>query len=714
MKKVHLMLFTVILVLASCSSNSENKITHLPYQVEKDGRWGLIDWEGNPLIEEEFKHQPSVVIDGMFCVKNSDDKYEIYTAEKKPKQIGEEYLYVGQFSNGLAPVVEKDSRINYINKEGKSIFELTKYKDAPIVKAEPFYNGIALVETASGKGGAINTKGEFVVPPIYKSIYYAGDNILCIQNDKDKVGYIDYKGKTLIEPKYSYGYRFDKKGYAIVGLDNKSILIDKTGKEIIKLKEGMEFIGECIDESLIPYCLDNESYGYLNLKGEKEIKLSSNIKSPTSFFNGYAIFKNSDGDYGTIDTKGEVVIRAKYDALRMLEGFDFLLFEEEDEWGLLSYTGDVIKRASYKEIIPFDKGNQYTYAKDGKEWILIDQKGEDTKKVDVETIDYGYNNGYSVYVESDYFDVDAEAYSLLSILNENGTIDKATFEMTPGEFANAYNREYKPRDLQGKKEIQTAISSLKYADRWIGLIYNNEVIKADYKREWVSNRWGGYYDDVISGYSYNNNQQADKIIYYSKLKGKLAEKRNETYTAMCKWLENHGYIFSSSEDKNSVQSKYYKKGGISLGIHLENEQINIVTGIDVETKYAENKAAGEKFLAENKTKKGVITTKSGLQYKIIKTGKGGIPTKESTVRVNYKGTLIDGTEFDSSYKRNAPATFRADQVIKGWTEALTMMPVGSKWELYIPWELAYGTRETGGQIKPFSTLIFEVELLESF
>ena len=132
----------------------------------------------------------------------------------------------------------------------------------------------------------------------------------------------------------------------------------------------------------------------------------------------------------------------------------------------------------------------------------------------------------------------------------------------------------------------------------------------------------------------------------------------------------------------------------------------------MEAKYGENKVAGEKFLAENKTKEGVITTESGLQYKVIKAGKGEIPTKESTVKVNYKGTLIDGTEFDSSYKRNAPASFRADQVIKGWTEALTMMPVGSKWELYIPQELGYGDRETGGLIKPYSTLIFEVELLE--
>mgnify|MGYP000794757724 FL=1 len=130
----------------------------------------------------------------------------------------------------------------------------------------------------------------------------------------------------------------------------------------------------------------------------------------------------------------------------------------------------------------------------------------------------------------------------------------------------------------------------------------------------------------------------------------------------------------------------------------------------MEEKYADNKAAGEKFLAENKTKEGVKTTESGLQYKVITEGKGEIPADTCKVKVNYKGTLIDGTEFDSSYKRNEPSTFRANQVIKGWTEALTMMPVGSKWELYIPQELAYGSRESG-QIKPFSTLIFEVELV---
>ena len=108
-----------------------------------------------------------------------------------------------------------------------------------------------------------------------------------------------------------------------------------------------------------------------------------------------------------------------------------------------------------------------------------------------------------------------------------------------------------------------------------------------------------------------------------------------------------------------------------------------------------------------------VTLPSGLQYEVINEGNTGTYAKATDqVQCHYEGTLIDGTEFDSSYKRKEPATFRANQVIKGWTEALTMMPVGSKWELYIPQELAYGARETGGQIKPFSTLIFEVELIK--
>ncbi len=124
-----------------------------------------------------------------------------------------------------------------------------------------------------------------------------------------------------------------------------------------------------------------------------------------------------------------------------------------------------------------------------------------------------------------------------------------------------------------------------------------------------------------------------------------------------------------------------------------------------------NLKEGADFLAANKKKSGIVTTASGLQYKVLTKGTGPKPTATSVVKTHYRGTLLDGTEFDSSYKRNEPAEFEVGQVIKGWTEALQMMPVGSKWQLFIPADLAYGERGAGGTIAPNSTLIFEVELL---
>ncbi|HNP96579.1 MAG TPA: FKBP-type peptidyl-prolyl cis-trans isomerase [Cyclobacteriaceae bacterium] len=124
------------------------------------------------------------------------------------------------------------------------------------------------------------------------------------------------------------------------------------------------------------------------------------------------------------------------------------------------------------------------------------------------------------------------------------------------------------------------------------------------------------------------------------------------------------------------------------------------------------KAKGRDFLAENKSKEGVKTTESGLQYRVINSGAGKMPTADQSVTVHYTGKLIDGTVFDSSVERGEPATFGVSQVIDGWTEALQLMKEGDKWELFIPSELAYGERGAGGRIPPYSTLIFEVELIK--
>ena len=164
-----------------------------------------------------------------------------------------------------------------------------------------------------------------------------------------------------------------------------------------------------------------------------------------------------------------------------------------------------------------------------------------------------------------------------------------------------------------------------------------------------------------------------------------------------------GFIAGVTENKMLMHPMMAQQDAFRLMEEIKNERF--------EQQFGANKAKGEAFLDSIAQTEGVTKTESGLCYKVITEGKGAIPTNTDKVKVHYRGTLIDGTEFDSSYSRNEPTTFRANQVIAGWTEALTMMPVGSKWMLYIPQELAYGSRDMG-TIKPFSTLVFEVELLE--
>lgn len=209
---------------------------------------------------------------------------------------------------------------------------------------------------------------------------------------------------------------------------------------------------------------------------------------------------------------------------------------------------------------------------------------------------------------------------------------------------------------------------------------------------------------------------------------------------------------TSADDKTVLKNEKDKISysiGINIGTNFKNQSIDVdvdalVKGIkdaisgnktllsekevqetltafqnDMRTKQAErakamaekNKKEGETFLTENKKKEGIKTTANGLQYKIIKEGSGKKPKSTDTVTVHYRGTTIDGTEFDSSYKRGEPTSFPINEVIPGWTEALQLMPVGSKWQIFIPSNLAYGERGAGPQIGPNATLLFEVELI---
>ncbi len=166
-------------------------------------------------------------------------------------------------------------------------------------------------------------------------------------------------------------------------------------------------------------------------------------------------------------------------------------------------------------------------------------------------------------------------------------------------------------------------------------------------------------------------------------------------------------LLIKNEDLMNVIQNYFQKEQAKQMIEQQKQALE-----EAEKEYGDIKKAGEEFLAENKNKKGIITTTSGLQYEILKEGKGAKPSATSMVKIHYHGTLIDGTVFESSVEKNAPIEMRVNQFIQGWIEGLQLMSEGAKYKFYIPQDLAYGAFPRPGVIKPFMALIFEVELLE--
>ena len=261
-----------------------------------------------------------------------------------------------------------------------------------------------------------------------------------------------------------------------------------------------------------------------------------------------------------------------------------------------------------------------------------------------------------------------------------------------------------------KADLKTDVDTMSYA---MGMSQTQGL------KEFMVERMGvdtAYMDDFIKGLNDGANAGDDKkkAAYYAGI-----QIGQQISNQMIKGI-NHE-VFGDDSTKTISLKNFMagfitgttgKKGLMTIeqAGQIAQSKMVAIKAKNMEKEYGPNKAAGEKFLAANKAKPGVVTLPSGVQYKVIKEGNGPMPKDTSMVKVHYEGKTIDGKVFDSSYKRGNPIDLRANQVIKGWTEALVHMPAGSIWEVYIPQNLAYGEREQG-QIKPFSTLIFKIELI---
>ena len=263
-----------------------------------------------------------------------------------------------------------------------------------------------------------------------------------------------------------------------------------------------------------------------------------------------------------------------------------------------------------------------------------------------------------------------------------------------------------------KANLKSDVDTLSYA---IGMA------QAQGLKDYLVGRLGvdtAYMDDFIKGLNEGANAGDDKkkAAYFAGI-----QIGQQISNQMLKGINHELYGDDSTKTislKNFMAgfvSGTTGKGGlmtVDSASNLAQEMMRTIKSKNMEKEFGPNKKAGEDFLAANAKKEGVKVLPSGVQYKVIKEGNGALPTDTSIVKVNYEGKTIEGKVFDSSYERKQPAEFRINQVIKGWTDALVHMPAGSVWEVYIPQELAYGERQQGADIKPFSMLIFKIELLE--
>lgn len=277
----------------------------------------------------------------------------------------------------------------------------------------------------------------------------------------------------------------------------------------------------------------------------------------------------------------------------------------------------------------------------------------------------------------------AKAMSLVTVIQEN-TDSTANLKAEIDTFSYAMGLA-QTQGLQGFLMYRMGVDTLYMADFVKGLKAGVKAGNDAKKGAYTAGVQIGQQMDkqMVPGISYDVFGNADELISKDYL---LA-----------------GFIAGATGKNLAMQPMEAQMLIMTLMEQIQTERMN--------AQYGDNRAQGVAFLDSIAKTEGVVKTESGLCYKVITEGKGAVPALTDKVKVHYRGTLIDGTEFDSSYSRNEPTTFGANQVIAGWTEALTMMPVGSKWMLYIPQELAYGERDLG-TIKPFSTLVFEVELLE--
>ncbi|MDE6072957.1 MAG: WG repeat-containing protein [Muribaculaceae bacterium] len=512
-----IMLFGALFLLCSCNSGGNNRFDDydlIPVKLSENGKWSMVNDKGEVVYDGEFKNQPTAAYNGFFSVEE-EGGYTVYAiGDKSPKPVKdlEKLKSVGAFSEGLMPVTFEHSRIAVVNKEGQKKFELSPVKGNEIVWCESVYT----------------------------------DGLLRFRTEDNKWGFYDTSGKIAIEPKYDDATGFSE-GLAIVGTykdadfkeDISYFAIDKSGKEVFKIKEGYTLVNTLFNNGYIIARKDDRLYT-IDKKGE-EFKLPSKITSISDYNGKYIIFEN-DGDCGVADMKGEIVIRAKYYALAFDTDNTFFAKKDSDDKEIirLNSKGEEEKDKIDYEYL-FNLGKFGYIAKEGKTSVLLDSKFN--KKGKEEFFDFGILPAPLGGVETDYFSQSGVAAVMVSMIQGDKVGGIAV-----GESASSVFQGKSPKDYTYTTSFEIS-DAKKEGFRYeieAKALFNNSIALSDFD-----------YYSYDSNYYWNPNSVVGALELTMDTQSKWGKEGNKALKAA---FEKEGYkILRDGTDKLLI-----KKGNILI------------------------------------------------------------------------------------------------------------------------------------------------------
>lgn len=524
MKKKHFLLLSLILLLTSCGDSGNSileKIDYIPFRSEQGGNWGLISTDGEVLFADEFKNRPTVAMHDRFIVENTDGMYEIYSAEKNPKQVGEAFKSIGVFIEEVTPAVRPGQPVTLVNTEGEEVAKLDKLDGKVVTKVTNFNEGIAIYTTADGLCGAIDTDGKVVVKAEYAELNPCFDG---------KMIGIGKKQKELIND----GMR-DKA---------KISVIDKKGKVIGEIPMGkFSEIGPSFQNGVVQARTEEDGErctGLIDEKGEWVVKPSAKTKNITEVRGKQFVYYDGDS-YGLMDFDGDVLIRAKYDMLSFMA--DGLLVAKKSGSGKYKYLfiddkGENVGDERFKDVdMPILNSGYALVELERDSYGFVDKKGKIKKtETDICDIHFGWAN---FVIESDYVDIDA-VIAAMGLTQEG--IDGLTFGTTARDVAN-HIAQLKGSGRQAEAKDYTYTSVCNYTKQ-IGRAGIAFTITCDGSiAEYTASAGGGYgyafTDARITGFGlminkndgYGNSMKklAEKLRRTVKGLGKVSDERNEYF-----------------------------------------------------------------------------------------------------------------------------------------------------------------------------------------